>query len=410
VIVGLLFTCGLFIRQMSDLKLVAADDSAATADPKIAELPLCKFVRTYLIDGPLFFGAAERFVENIMVVDNIKAIILHMRAVSVMDLTGVETLLSVQNQLKRQGARLVIAELPAQPRQLLERTGAAEKLGAENIFSSYQEAVLDTNKKVLESECQGCKGAKDSKYPPPKDCKLRIAMLDPSNPIGRQIEQYGQQVHTVEKQSGMEWLVPVRVPEEIPNCLRDTPISALLQSHNLGLMDVKNSAAAELVVGMCIDFRKSLRMPKELAFTIRREGANMDGAEFSVALAISKGIRHMALIAHNQCAMANTASQRDDFISTLCQQHGWTIDRAQSFFDDHVRSRNIGNEIDFVMEESTRIEKLFPGLQVVPMLYRVEDTRLYLIHEWFMTHAPDDPIARELQAQSQTTEMKRVEV
>ena len=41
----------------------------------------------------------------------------------------------------------------------------------------------------------------------------------------------------------------------------------------------------------------------------------------------------------------------------------------------------IGNEIDFILSEVKRLRLRYPGIPVAPMLYRVEDNRLYLIEE-----------------------------
>jgi carbonic anhydrase len=147
---------------------------------------------------------------------------------------------------------------------------------------------------------------------------------------------------------------------------------------------------------MCIDFRKSLSIPRDWAFILRREGANMDGAEFAIALALSKGVRHMALIAHNSCAMSNTAHHRDAFVTVLCEKYNWKRPQAVEFFDNHARSHDIGNEIDFVLQEAQRLSSLFPGLTVVPILFRVEDDRLYLIYDWLIANAKDDAIMRKL--------------
>jgi len=39
----------------------------------------------------------------------------------------------------------------------------------------------------------------------------------------------------------------------------------------------------------------------------------------------------------------------------------------------------IGNEIDFVISESRRLSARYPKLVIAPMMYKVEDNRLYLI-------------------------------
>ncbi len=388
VFVGLVFACALFIRQMSDVNLTPS----AADNEMVIDIPTCNYVRTYVVDGPLFFGAAERFIENIIVLDTVKVIILHMKAARVMDLTGVETLLSIQHQLRRHGGKLVLAELPAQPLALLDKTSALETIGKNNVFSDYKTAVLTVNNDLLSSNCKSC-AIKEGKGP--KDCRLRNALLDESSPMARMLETL-KATPTRSDEAGLEWLFPVDSPGEIPKMLQNTPIETLLLGQNLGEIQVRPSNMAEIVIGMCIDFRKSLSIPRDWAFILRREGANMDGAEFAIALALSKGVRHMALIAHNSCAMSNTADHRDAFVTVLSQKYNWNREQALDFFDNHARSHDIGNEIDFVLQEANRLSALFPGLMVVPILFRVEDDRLYLIYDWLIANAKDDSIMRKL--------------
>ena len=104
----------------------------------------------------------------------------------------------------------------------------------------------------------------------------------------------------------------------------------------------------------------------------------------------------MALIAQKDCAMANTGPQRENFVAVLNSVAGWDKKKAQQFFDDHSRSREIGNEIDFVLREAERLEEMFAGVMVVPMLFRVDDDKLYLIYDWLAKYAPSEPIMQRL--------------
>lgn len=179
VVTGLVLTCGIFIKKMSAVRIFGDDDPDRRAYVR-EPMPTCDFIRTFLVDGPLFFGAAERFTETILLTQNLKIIVLHMRAVHIMDLTGAETILSIHTQLKRNGVKLVIAELPAEPYQMLKNMGAVEKIGEINFYDSYSKALAVCNKEVLETSCHGCKAAltgESTGHPGPKDCQLRIAMV-----------------------------------------------------------------------------------------------------------------------------------------------------------------------------------------------------------------------------------------
>lgn len=388
VITGLVFTCGLFIRQMSEVRLVPAAGNGE-AGTLIENVPHCEFVRTYLVDGALFFGAAERFIENILLVENVKVIILHMRSVTVMDLTGVETLLSIHTQLQRKGARLVLAEMPAQPRQLLERTGALEKIGHDNFFSHYRDALIQVNRQMLESCCRGC--ADSRSHGGRADCPVRKAMLQDGHPLRKVLESphtaplEGESCELKTAAHHLERLIPVESQKDIPSELRGTPIGILFECQNLGQMNVPAPETPQLIVGMCIDTARSLHLPREFAYVVKREGANMQGAEFTLAMAMLDGITHMALIAHGGCAMSNSQELRSQFIETLVKEHAWTDQQAIRFFDEHLRSKEVDNEIDFVLEEAERLGRVFRGLNVVPLFYRAENDRLYLIRDWMNT-------------------------
>ena len=178
VVTGLVLTCGMFIKKMSAVRILPDDDPDRRAYVR-EPMPSCKMVRTFLVDGPLFFGAAERFTETILFTQNLKGIVLHMRAVHIMDLTGAETLMSIHEQLKRNNVRLVIAELPTEPFNLLKKTGAVDKIGEENFYNDYAEAMAFTNKWTLENNCHGCAAVLTGAtgHPGPKDCALRQAMV-----------------------------------------------------------------------------------------------------------------------------------------------------------------------------------------------------------------------------------------
>ena len=68
-------------------------------------------------------------------------------------------------------------------------------------------------------------------------------------------------------------LVPVNDPSEILLMYRGTPIEKLLRYHNLGEPLPSSIGHAEMLVGMCMDNRKALKLPNEFAYVIRAAGA-----------------------------------------------------------------------------------------------------------------------------------------
>jgi len=179
----------------------------------------------------------------------------------------------------------------------------------------------------------------------------------------------------------MNNLIHVGSPKDIPAVYRETAIGLLLEYHNLG-RKYDTYTNAQLLVGMCMDSRKHLHIPDNFAFIIRAGGANLRYSEFKVSYAIAVGgIRSIALIGHNQCGMVNLVARKEPFINGLVEQAGWERKAAEEHFNHFAPMFEIGNEVDFIVSEVKRLRLRYPRIPVAPMLYKVEDNRLYLIEE-----------------------------
>jgi carbonic anhydrase len=176
-------------------------------------------------------------------------------------------------------------------------------------------------------------------------------------------------------------LKPVRSPSDIPPGMRGTPFASLLRYHNLG-EPFKTHAAARLVVCMCMDNRKQLRLPDNFAYILRTGGGNVRHSEFKVSYAIGiGGVRHIVMIAHDNCGMANLVHKRGAFVSGLVRNAGWTAKRAAEYFAAYAPLFEIGNEIDFVLSEARRLNHKYPKVKVLPLFYSISDGKLYLIRK-----------------------------
>jgi carbonic anhydrase len=174
----------------------------------------------------------------------------------------------------------------------------------------------------------------------------------------------------------MAQILPATDLDEILPEYRDTPVGLLLEFHNLGRTD--SATTPQLLIGMCMDSRKALRIPNDFAFVLRTAGANMRDNEFRISYAIAVGgVRTIVLIAHTDCGMARLAQRRDQFISGLMNAAGWDEARAVKHFEVSAPKFGIHDEVEFVLREAERLRTIYPRITVVPLLYRVEDDMLY---------------------------------
>jgi len=178
----------------------------------------------------------------------------------------------------------------------------------------------------------------------------------------------------------MNRLISVSTIDDIAPEYQDTPIGYLLEYHNLN-RTFDNYSQAHLLIGMCMDNRKRLRIPNNFAYVIRSGGANLKNSEFQVSYAIAVGGATIALIAHSNCGMVNLIAKKEQFVQGLVENAGWDRARAEEHFRHFAPKFEIGNEIDFVLSEAKRLGKRYPGIQVAPLFYRVADNLLYLIRD-----------------------------
>jgi len=178
----------------------------------------------------------------------------------------------------------------------------------------------------------------------------------------------------------MTELIAVNSKGDILPRYRNTPVGKLLEYHDLNETFIHYDKA-EILIGMCIDNRKSLWIPENFAFIIRAAGANLMYSEFQISYAISiANLRYMAIIAHNHCGMVNLPSIKKQFVSGLIRNAGWKAENAEHHFDQLSAFFEIENEISFVTEETKRLQKRYPKIMIAPLYYNVDDGKIYQIN------------------------------
>ena len=140
--VGILIACLLFMRRMSEVTNVSVetneiDLSADTDLPDNAEhLIIPDRVEVYEINGPYFFGIANRFEEVMNDMGSHPAVrIIRMRKVPFIDSTGVHNLTNLCQKCLKKDAHIVLSGVNPKVLEVLTKAGFDELIGKENICS-----------------------------------------------------------------------------------------------------------------------------------------------------------------------------------------------------------------------------------------------------------------------------------
>ena len=94
------------------------------------------------MSGSLFFGAANK-LENLLLMQDghPDVVILDMDRVISLDTTGLDILQTLQRNLHKRGAHLILCRLGSQPGSIVFRSGFLDRLGDDNITATLDEAV-----------------------------------------------------------------------------------------------------------------------------------------------------------------------------------------------------------------------------------------------------------------------------
>jgi SulP family sulfate permease len=150
---GMISAAVLFMKRMSEVTNVNAvrreidevgDEFPELSDPKTAEAlkNLPAGVEVYEINGPFFFGVADRLKDTLAELERPpKIFILRMRRVNAIDATGLHALDEFRGKCLKQGTRLLLSGVHAQPMFAMGKYGLIDKIGEDNMCGDIDEAI-----------------------------------------------------------------------------------------------------------------------------------------------------------------------------------------------------------------------------------------------------------------------------
>jgi SulP family sulfate permease len=146
--VGVVASSLLFMRRMAEVTNIEGvsgelSDASAIDDPESITLGgrvIPKGVEIYEVNGPFFFGAADKIREVVGEIEKPpRSLILRMRNVPAIDATGIHALEQLALKCKSQGTMLILAEVREQPLSVLARARRSELFA--NLVNTLDDAL-----------------------------------------------------------------------------------------------------------------------------------------------------------------------------------------------------------------------------------------------------------------------------
>jgi SulP family sulfate permease len=157
--IGMVLAALMFMKRMSDSSSAITigkifhkeiSEHPESEDEEIlARKHIPKGVEIYEINGPLFFGIADRMKEVLHGMEYPpKVFILRMRKVPVIDATGLHALRELYLKCKKEKTVFLLSNVQKDPLKSMKKYGLKSLIGKEHIFANIREALAYSRKLV----------------------------------------------------------------------------------------------------------------------------------------------------------------------------------------------------------------------------------------------------------------------
>ena len=144
--VGIVMAAMLFLMRMSNVTEVKSwkylgEDIDEKNDPMALKYKVVpKNTLVYEIIGPMFFAAADKFLD-ISFEPGVKVLIIRMRGVPAMDVTALRSLKKIHATCKKRGVTLLLSHVQEQPYAMMAKAGFVQEIGEDNFCANIDAAL-----------------------------------------------------------------------------------------------------------------------------------------------------------------------------------------------------------------------------------------------------------------------------
>lgn len=155
ILIGAALSAAVFINQIANIDIETRPvDAQHMRSRGMLVKGDCPHIKVVYLTGPLFFAAINSFNEAFANLADTHVLILSMRAVPMVDVSGLEALASLHEKMQQQGKTLLMSGVQPKVMRMLERARLAQAIGSDNFFWSADRAILAAERRQPCLNCQ----------------------------------------------------------------------------------------------------------------------------------------------------------------------------------------------------------------------------------------------------------------
>ncbi len=143
IIIGVAFSSFLIIVKLTDIDISVSEIDRDRLDEVGVHLPaISGKVRIAYLTGTIFFAVVDKLVRQLRKQESAEALILSMRGVPMIDLSGIEAMIDLVRELEANGTEVYLTSVQPKVLEEMRRGGLIDIIGEQYVFQSAEQAIV----------------------------------------------------------------------------------------------------------------------------------------------------------------------------------------------------------------------------------------------------------------------------
>lgn len=144
IIIGVAFSVILILIKLTDIDITVSEIESDRLEEIGIKLPkLSGKVRIAYLTGAIFFAVIDKLTKTLYEQEGVtEGLILSMRGVPVIDLSGIQALVEMVEELEANGTEVYLTSVQPKVLEEMRRGGLIDLIGEEYVFQSAEDAII----------------------------------------------------------------------------------------------------------------------------------------------------------------------------------------------------------------------------------------------------------------------------
>lgn len=144
IIIGVAFSIILILIKLTDIDITVAEIERERLEEIGVHLPkISGKVRVAYLTGAIFFAVIDKLEDELYALEGkTEGLILSMRGVPVIDLSGIQALIELVEEMEANGTEIYLTSVQPKVLEEMRRGGLVDLIGEQYVFESAEEAIV----------------------------------------------------------------------------------------------------------------------------------------------------------------------------------------------------------------------------------------------------------------------------